>query len=119
MMSEENELLATEVRAILDEIPDEGYAHTSGVPETLEGFAERIVEDGTYWPNARAGVELSLTLRERLTGHREQDVTAILCAGLVLGAALERDIPADTEAEEAWRSGLYRLPEAGTSGEEK
>lgn len=100
---------ANEVRKILDEMPD--MVHTGHVPETIEGFAEAVVEGGTFWPDCRVTADLSLTSRERVTGKRKQDVTAMLCIGLVLGSALERDVPTDGTKEDAWREGRFKLPE--------
>lgn len=101
---------AEEVRQVLDAMPE--IDHTGNVPESIEGFATEVVERGTFWPDCRITADLSLTPRERLTGKRKQDVTAMLCIGLVLGAALERDVPMDTDAEDAWRDGEFVLPEA-------
>lgn len=66
---------------------------------------------GTYKPEENITAALNLTLRERITGNREQDVTAVFITGLIFGAALERDIPMDSDIEEAWKEGDVELPE--------
>jgi hypothetical protein len=38
--------------------------------------------------------------------------------GIMLGAALERDVPMDTELEEQWRDSEFALPDAGGDGDE-
>lgn len=109
---------ADEVREIINRLQDEQITHTDNVAQTVEGFAKRVVEEGTYTPEAKVTADLSLTLRERFTGEREQDVTAMVIVGMMLGSALERDVPMDTALEDAWRDGAFELPncsvEAGT-----
>lgn len=102
---------ATEVRAILDRFEEQDWnRHTANSYETVEQFAERVVEEGTFTPDAKFTADLDLTLTERVTGRREQDMTAMVILGMMLGSALERDIPADSEEEEAWKAGEVELP---------
>lgn len=102
---------AQEVREILDRIEQQEMAHTDNVSETVEGFARAVVEDGTLTPDAKITTELGLTWRERITGTRTQDVTAMVLIGMMLGTALERDVPMDSALEDAWRDGAFVLPE--------
>ena len=102
---------ADEVREILDRFQSEGFNHTENVPDTIERFAKEVVESGTFYPDCNITAEVSLTPKERLTGKRDQDVTAMFIFGLILGTALERDVPMDTELEKAWRDGAFVLPD--------
>lgn len=104
---------ATEVRKLLDRMGEQNFErHTGGVTETTEELMRRVVEDGEMYPDAKMHADLSLTLRERLTGRRRQDVTAVFLMGLTLGCALERDIPMDSVLEDQWRDGQFELPGA-------
>ena len=85
--------------------------HTPKAYDTIEELMEQVVEQGTFKPNAKVTANLSLTMRERVTGNREQDMTAMLLMGLMLGSALERDVPMDSDKEEQWRNGDFSLPE--------
>ncbi len=102
---------ATEVREMLDRLGDEVITETENVPEAVEQFAERVVEDGTYTPDCNVTASVSLPLRERLLGTREQDMTAMLILGMMLGSALERDVPKGSDREEAWEWGAFELPD--------
>lgn len=110
MSAESDELTATEVREILDRIEEEGINHAENVPETFEKFARQVVEEGTFFPDCSVHAEVSLTPRERITGTRNQDVTAMIMMGLLLGSALERDVPMGSEREEEWKNGNFELP---------
>jgi len=103
---------ANEVRTELNRISEQDYErHTGGVSNSLEGLMEAVVEEGTFTPDVNVTADLNLTLRERITGEREQDMTAMLMLGMMLGSALERDIPMDSEEEDAWREQEFTLPE--------
>lgn len=106
---------ADEVREMLDRIQAENYTHTYDVATTIEGFTKEVVETGTFTPNCSVTADVSLPLKERLLGHREQDVTAMLIIGLMIGTALERDVPKDTALEDAWEDGAFKLPKSNTS----
>lgn len=108
---------ATEIRNVLDSFQDEEIAHPANVPDTIEGFAHAVVEDGTFYPDCRVTAKISLPLRERITGNRSQDMTAMLCIGMLLGSALERDVPMDSAREDAWRNGEFKLPERAVDTE--
>lgn len=102
---------ASEVRKILDRFEEQDWnRHTANSYESVEQFAETVVGEGTFTPDVTFTADLDLTLEERLTGRREQDMTAMLILGMMLGSALERDIPKDSEEEEAWRNGKVKLP---------
>lgn len=104
---------ADEVRAVLEQFAAQDWnRHTPNSYEAIEGFAKAVVEDGTFTPDVSVTMSLSLTPRERLAGRRDQDVTAMLIAGLALGAALERDVPAETDLADAWADGKFTLPGA-------
>lgn len=103
---------ADDVRRQLNRLREQGYDDIiEDYSDTIEAFMERVVEDGTYKPEENITAALNLTLRERITGNREQDVTAVFITGLIFGAALERDIPMDSDIEEAWKEGDVELPE--------
>lgn len=105
---------ATEVRDLLDRIESGAFGDRAAEhADTIEGFAEAVVEHGRMTPDRRVTAELSLTPRERITGHREQDMTAMLSLGVMIGAALERDVPQGSETEDAWRNGAVELPDGG------
>ena len=103
---------ATDVREMLDRFEKQNWnRHTPKAYDTIEELMEQVVEQGTFKPNAKVTANLSLTMRERVTGNREQDMTAMLLMGLMLGSALERDVPMDSDKEEQWRNGDFSLPE--------
>lgn len=103
---------ATEVREELQRLEEHDYDRiVGGYHETVEAFMRRVVEDGTFNPDAKVKLDVSLTLQERLTGQREQDVTAVFISGLMLGGALERDVPTGTDVEEQWRRRGANLPD--------
>jgi pimeloyl-CoA synthetase len=102
---------ADEVAEIVSRLEKEEYSHTEGVPDTIGGFAKEVVESGTFTPHCKVTAELSLTPRERLSGTREQDMTAMVIAGMFIGSALERDVPMDSALEDAWRDGAFALPD--------
>lgn len=105
-------LQATEVREILNRFEEQDWnRHTDDAFETVEGYMEEVVEEGDFMPGSRVHANLDLTVRERLTGNRQQDMTAFLTMGLMLGSALERDIPRDSGREEKWRDGEFVLPD--------
>lgn len=102
---------ATEVRAELKRLRNQGYdQYIDSYTDSVEGAIEQVVEQGTFTPDCSITAGLNLTLTERITGQREQDVTAVFLTGLMLGAALERDIPKDSEIEQEWRDGEVVLP---------
>lgn len=103
---------ATDVRAQLDQFAEQDFnRHTANTQQTIEQLMEEVVEGGTFTPDVEVTAELNLTLGERVSGNREQDMSAMLMIGMMLGAALERDVPMDSEAEELWREGEFTLPE--------
>jgi hypothetical protein len=105
-------LTATEVRAELDRMngrnPDEPIP---GFSDSIEQAMKCVVEEGGVKPYYKLTTDLDLTLRQRLTGHRTQNMTAVFVTGLLFGAALERDIPIDTDLETQWREKQFTLPE--------
>jgi hypothetical protein len=101
-MSEDRTFEATEVREIVDRLKERKH-NTGKIHETMEGFAREVVEQGTLTPDCSVTLDVSLPLRERISGKRKQDVTAML--------TLERDVPRDSDREEAWRDGQFELPE--------
>lgn len=103
---------ADEVRELLDDFAKQDLdEYTSDVTKSVEGLMAKVVQEGSFFPDGNLKAELRLTLSERITGKREQDVTAPFLMGLMLGTALERDIPEGTELEEEWRNGNFVLPE--------
>lgn len=103
---------ATEVAELLAKCASQNWnQHTPGVYTTVEEYTRQIVEQGQLLPDGEITAELSLTPRERITGTREQDMTAVFAIGVMVGSALERDIPKDSDAETVWRNGGFELPE--------
>lgn len=85
--------------------------------EALEEFMRMVVEEGTYTPEARLPTQFHLTWRNRLTGSVERDVKGLVCLGMIMGAALERDVPMGSEVEEAWKNGEVVLSEESDQDE--
>jgi len=103
---------ATEVRDQLDQIRENSQVLSQiGGNETLEEKMEQVVENGSMVTSGDLEIEVSLTLRERLKGKRTQNVNAIFSLGIMLGTALERDVPIDSEKEDRWRDREFTLPE--------
>lgn len=101
---------ATEVRETLDKLGEADMGDVEGMGDVIEMFTREVVENGTFLPGNEIKADLNLSLRERLTGHREQNIEAILSIGMVLGAALERDVPEGSEKETDWRKERFELP---------
>lgn len=97
-----------ELKRQLERLREQDYdAYTENYFGTIEEYCRQMVEDGTMTPKVYVTAEVSLSLTERLTGTRKQDMTAMLATGIMLGAALERDVPMGSDAEDEWRdSGL-------------
>lgn len=107
---------ADEARQMLDRMEDifqkNGYGDDFG---ELEAYVEMIVEEGSMWPDVNLTTTHELSLKERLRGEHEVPVDGWLSMGVMLGTALERDIPADSELEDLYRDGQFELPEADES----
>lgn len=103
---------AIHVRKTLDRFEEQNWnRHTGNAYETTEEFMQRVVEEGTFTPDVSVDATLNLTMRERITGTRQQDMSAMIMMGMLLGAALERDVPMDSKEEELWRQGEFSLPD--------
>jgi len=104
---------ATEVAEQLEQIRENSalYNTIDGFDESFTAFTREVVEGGTFTPDPRVNAELSLTYKQRLTGTRKQDMTAMVVLGMMIGAALERDVPKDSGEEKAWKAGNFELPE--------
>ena len=110
---------AEEVRHLLNDM-ERNMQELDNIPgsfRSVVGITEKIVEEGTFTPNANLTAELDLTLRERVTGRREQDMTAMFLMGALIGSALERDVPMDSYEEEVWRNGGFTLPDSEDNNE--
>jgi hypothetical protein len=95
-----------ELQREIERIHDEGYDDfIEQFDDVIEQYITEVVEQGTFTPGVRVTADLNLTLRDRITGNRSQDMTAMLAIGMMFGAALERDIPMDSEMEAQWRDG--------------
>lgn len=95
----------------INRIQENTSSPIEGLDLTVKQYMECVVENGTFLPNAAVVSQLSLTPKERITGTRKQDMTAVMALGMMLGAALERDIPKDSALEDAWRDGAFELPD--------
>lgn len=103
---------ATEVYETLQRLEESGAkANIGGFGESLEGYVKRILAEGSMTPNAELTSEMRLPLKSRITGSHDVRVDTILSIGIVLGTALERDVPANSDVEELFRDGVVELPE--------
>lgn len=109
----EDELQAEEVREVLDRMYEmDSVDLIDNFEGSVEEFARLIVEEGELFPddeNLVAGIPLSL--KERIKGERRQPMKGAIGIGLLIGTALERDIPMDSDIEDMWRDGEMTLPE--------
>lgn len=110
----EDEIQAEEVREVLDRLYQLDSADIIGNFEgSVEEFAELIIEQGEMFPDGDNLVaEIPLSPKERLLGKRKQPMKGAIGIGLLIGTALERDVPKDSEIEERWRDGEMTLPES-------
>lgn len=103
---------ATEVREQLDRLHEqEKEYYPDDFADTFEEYMQLVVEDGEFLPSDRITVGIDVPLKARLTGEVTENVTSLVAVGMLLGAALERDIPKDSELEDLWRDGEFELPE--------
>jgi len=102
---------AHEVAQGIERLQENNGSGVAGFDGSVEKYMNAVVENGKFIPDCRVKSTLSLSLKERVTGKREQDLTAMLALGLMFGAALERDVPKDSALEDAWRDGAFELPE--------
>lgn len=102
---------ATEVQEQLEQIRENSvmFNMIEGFDESFTEFTREVVEDGSMVPDSNITGDLILTLRQRITGEREQDFSAMVSLGIMIGSALERDVPKDSEEEEQWRNGEFEL----------
>lgn len=109
---EESEYVATETAQVLDDLflRLSAFDQIENGEESLEEYVRRVVEDGRFHPSADLEMVVDLPLKARVTGRRELRVDPLISIGMVLGAALERDIPADSELEEAWLEEKFSFP---------
>ena len=73
------------------------------LPMVIESYAQAIAVSGTMMPSAKAYAGYSLSWKERILGKKEIDISPILSTGIMIGAALERDLPGESEEAEQWR----------------
>jgi len=101
-----------DVREVLEGLEEHDFdQHITDYQATIEAFMQRVVEDGTFTPDASINATFNTTIGDLLNGEQQEDVTGLFITGLLLGAALERDIPAGSEVEVQWRDGKLTLPE--------
>ena len=88
----------------------------------IEAFIEAAVERGTFLPE---DVDITMQKEETyclvnnrfmgksgcITINATMDVSPLFAIGMILGAALEEDVPTGSDAEERWRSGEFAFPE--------
>jgi hypothetical protein len=103
---------ADEVRDVLDKM-EERFEDNGrmGDFEAFETYIEAVVEDGTMWPNPELNVTYELDAMDRLSGEKDAPVGGWISMGIMLGTALERDVPIDTDEETAYRDGDFTLPD--------
>lgn len=111
MSDEDREYVAEEVRKELDRLRDSfDEAEVSQDVNVINRYVRLVVENGTFMPEKRLEHESDLSFRERLSGKSSFRADLWLDLGLMLGAALERDVPSeDEEAVAAWIAGEYTL----------
>jgi len=103
---------ATEVQEELNKLEDLDAAELiDGFPYVIEQHMLNILESGTMTPDSQVTFTRELDLRERINGEAEIKMTGILSMGIMLGTALERDIPGGSDLEEKFRQGEFTLPE--------
>lgn len=73
------------------------------LPMVIESYVQTIAVAGTMMPSAKAYAGYSLSWKERILGKKEVDISPILSTGIMIGAALERDLPAESDEAEEWR----------------
>jgi hypothetical protein len=103
---------ATEVREELNRLEDlDAAEQIDGFPYVIEQHMLNILEGGTMTPDSQITFTKELDLSERISGEAEIKMTGILSMGIMLGTALERDIPAGSELETKFRQREFTLPE--------
>lgn len=108
---------AVEVNQTLTGMKDNSviFNTADGLSESIEEYMRLVIEEGEFFPGPKLTTELDLTVKERLSGRRTQDVTAVFGMGLMLGAAMERDIPQGSEKEQLWKNGDFTFSETQES----
>ena len=81
----------------------------------FETWVEEMLEQGTMTPRCGLTARRSLSLKERETGTAEFSIDVWLSIGVILGTALERDAPVDSERETMFRDGELTLPEVDSN----
>jgi len=87
--------------------------------EAVEKFAKQVVETGKFPPEYEPTADVDLTLRERLTGTHKHDIATNLIIGMLLGGALEQDIPTASYRDAVWVDGGFVLPESRSRGDRR
>ena len=84
---------------------------TKQAMDCIESYMEDVVNGGSFISDTKITTTHKLT--EEACNKRivEQDVTGVFGIGLMLGSALERDIPSDSDRESAWKNGELSLNE--------
>lgn len=102
---------ASETAAQLAQIRQQSdeYNHIEGLDDSITAYVNRVVEEGTFTPDATLTADIEVTLWWVFNRTATEDVTALVALGMMLGSALERDIPQGTDREAAWRDGKFEL----------
>ena len=87
------------------------YLATKQAMDCIESYMEDVVNGGSFISDTKITTTHKLK-KEVLDGAVvEQEVTGVFGIGLMLGSALERDIPSDSDTESAWKNGELSLNE--------
>jgi hypothetical protein len=108
-----DEPTADQTAEVLYKMRERFECHGIDGSSALREYVRQVVEDGSQFPEDDLTVSRPLTVTERITGSQEVSVGRWVSMGIMLGAALERDVPMDSEREEQWRDGEFELPDGG------
>jgi|SRR6056297_709075 len=84
---------------------------TKQAMDCIESYMEDVVNGGSFISDTKITTTHKLTEEARNKRIVEEDVTGVFGIGLMLGSALERDIPSDSDTESAWKNGELSLNE--------
>jgi hypothetical protein len=78
--------------------------------EVYRNYVEAILDEGTLYPNATLTSNIDLPLGSRIKGKHKQRIDPVISMGILIGIALERDIPSNSDIDEEFKEGNVVLP---------